>query len=467
MAVVSKEMCWHKLGYNPHPGQRIIHDAVERIRVCSCGRRFGKSIIGGKELIPEAVLTYSIRNQLEELGKKRRFWIVGPDYTDVDKEFRVLWDDIKRLQLPLDKPGSYYAPQGGNYRLSLWDGLFIVEGKSAKVPDSLDGEGLSGVELVEAAKLKPHIWSKYIRPSLADERGWALMTSTPEGKNWFYRAWQTGQDPGRPQWRSWRMPSWLNPFVYPGGRDDEEILDMRADMSEERFNQEIAADFTEFVGRVFKDFDEEIHVGDFPYNPQLPLYGATDYGWSNPFVWLAIQVDTFQNVYVIGEYRVTHRDINDISRDLQAWPLAMNASTLYPEPAGPDESAVLEKALHVKLAGSTGGELNWRLNLIRQQLKMDPVSEGHPEELRQPKLFIDRRCIGNPLGDGGIIREMQEYRYPDTKEESLRAQPENPISKDDHGPEALGRFMRGYFGGPGEEAAQGRARIRKAVVMSG
>jgi hypothetical protein len=452
-----KDRVWPSINYAPHVGQQSIHNSTARMRVASCGRRFGKSTVGGHELTAEALYTANNADELKRIGKQRRFWIVGPDYSDDDKEFRVVWYDLLRLGFPMDKPGSYYYAQQGNMHIEAFDGTFQVHAKSARNIDSLDGEGLAGVLLVEAAKLKPSVWTKYIRPALADEHGWALMTSTPEGKNWFYNAWQAGQDPNREQWDSWRMPAWANPVVYPGGAEDSEILEMRQDMSQELFNQEIAADFTEYVGRVFKDFDEELHVGDFDYNPNLPLYGATDYGWTNPFVWLGIQVDAFDNVYVIGEYRVDHRDINDIARDLKRIPWAYNAREFFPEPAGPTETAVLERALKMKPRKNTGGDKKWRLELIREHLKFDVVSAGHPVDKRQPKLFIDRKCYG-------LIQEMLDYRYPATKEESLKAVPEQPLDKDDHGPEALGRFFRGYFGAPGDSETGGRAKVKRARV---
>lgn len=460
MPVVVKDRIWPFINYHPHEGQCQIHNSTARHRLASCGRRFGKSTVGGNELVPEAAYTYSIIPALEQLGKQRRFWIVGPDYSDVEKEWRVIWDAIKRLGMPLDKPGSYNNPHMGDMHMSLWNGRFQIHGKSAMHPESLDGEGLFGVLLVEAAKLKRIIWGKFLRPALSDEGGWSLKTSTPEGKNWFYEEYLRGQDPSQPQYESWRKPSWENPILFPEGRQDPEILDMESDMSPELFNQEIAADFTEFVGRVFKGFDADMHVKDIAYDPSLPLYGACDYGWTNPFVWLAIQVDVFDNVYVLGEYRESHRDINDIGRDLLDWPLAANAIKLYPDPAEPGDTRVLEKVLKLKADTNTGGELKWRLELIREKLKLDPESEGHDESLRQPKLFIDRKCTG-------LINEMEEYRYPDSRTESVRAEPEKPLDKDDHGPEALGRFMRGYYGGPGDEMQGSNAKVRKAVISSG
>lgn len=454
MGFVVKDRVWPGLRYKPHPGQALVHQSLARHRVLSAGRRFGKSETGGKELVPEAIQTFSLMQALEQEGISRRFWIVGPDYSDAEKEFRVIYNDLKRMEFPFDKPGTYNNPYSGDMQISLWGGKFQVHTKSAKYPDSLDGEGLFGVLLVEAAKLKEVIFDKYIRPALADSIGWSMMTSTPEGKNWFYKRWQSGQDPSRESWDSWRMPSYVNNIVFPGGSKDPEILDMKADMSEERFKQEILADFTEYVGRVFKEFEEEIHVTDIEYRPDLPLVIATDYGWTNPFVCLAIQWDVFDRVFVLGEYREVKKDIREIARDLQGWPLARNASELFPDPAEPGDTHILEKALHVRSMGDTGGPLKWRLEQIRHWLKMSPEEQPSVEK-RHPKLLIDRKCVG-------LIREMQDYRYPDSKKDSVRADPELPMDKDDHGPEALGRFFKGHFGGP-EEDGNTRAVVRKAV----
>lgn len=450
--VFVKDSIFEASGYEPHEGQEPIHSNGCRHKVAACGRRFGKSVVGGNELVVECLYTHTQIPYLEDRGIRREFWIVGPEYSDSAKEFRVMYNTLKRLGVPFDHPGTYYNEESGDLALSCWRGKYIVHGKSAKYPSTLVGEGLNGVIMAEAAKLKELVWSKYIRPTLADYRGWSLHTSTPEGKNWFYRNWQRGQNPSDLHWASWRKPSWTNPIVFPEGRDDPEIKDMEADMSEEKFNQEVGADFTEFVGRVFKDFDEEIHVRNLDYNPKWATYGACDYGWTNPFVWLVIQVDVWNNVYVLAEYRATRTDINDIARDLERIPVIKHTKVFYPDPASPGDTAVLEKHLRIQANSGTGGEKKWRLELIRQQLKLMP--EHVPIDKREPRLFIDRSCHG-------LIFEMNEYRYPETKEESLKAQPEEPLDKDDHGPEALGRFFRGHFGGPGD-SGRARAKVRRA-----
>ena len=449
---IARELIWPSLKYEPHEGQVKIHASTARHRLASCGRRFGKSTAGGHELIPEALVTFNNAQMLHEAGKRREFWAVGPEYSDSEKEFRVFYNAAKRLELPFDRPGTYNNPDSGDMVVSLWDGAFLFEAKSGKHPERLVGEGLAGVLMCEAAKMKQSIWTKYVRPTLADLRGWSLFLSTPEGKNWFYQLWRRGQDPNDPNWASWKMPSWVNNLVFPDGRLDSEIADMAADMSSERFEQEIGASFTEFVGRVFKDFDEELHVTDCELDVRYPVYAACDYGWTNPFVWLIIQVDVWDNVYVLAEYRAQQKDINDIAGDLKGYPINRKLKMFYPDPAEPGDTAVLSKALHVPASTSTGGELKWRLEMIRQKLKVGP--DTVVEEARMPSLFIDRSCTE-------LIREMGDYRYPETKPEQLRSNTEQPLDKDDHGPEALGRFFRGYYGPPPAPGGN-RARVSKA-----
>lgn len=473
---------WDRCGYQPHLSQAAVHLDPARNKVVSGGRRLGKSEIGAGELDAEVLNTKLVLKALIEMGKRREFWIVGPNYTDSEKEFRKHYDAIKRAGIPMDKPGTYYDAHSGDMQLSLFGGKYLVLGKSAAHPERLVGEGLNGVVMAEAAKMKESVWSKSIRPTLADYKGWSIHTSTPEGKNWFYENWKSGQDPTNDEWSSWRMPSWMNPYVYKKGATDSKIATLRAaleerprgfhfgnfvkrlgidpeiaslvrDLDEITFNQEIGADFSEFVGRVFKDFDEEVHVADLHYNPDWPLYAAVDYGFRNPFVWLLIQIDVWDNVYVIAEMYEVGMTIDDAAREIIRRGLAPDSlKGFYPDPAGPGDTAALEAHLKVSGFGGTGGEINTRLRYIREALKIrnKHLPWGDPE--RKPKLLIDRKCENT-------IREFNDYRYPKGEEKRDKENKELPLKKDDHTPEALGRFYMGHYGQP--EFQAGSSMVRK------
>jgi len=460
LKAISASAVFESVGYAPHEVQRAIHQAKAdyRFRVTNAGRRTGKSTVGGHELTLHAIESYYRREILDKHDHRMEYWIIGPEYTDAEKEFRVHYSDLLHLQIPFDHPGTYYDVNGGNMHISLWGGKYQVHCKSAKYPTSLTGEALYGAIFAEAAKLKPTIFTKYIRPMLADHRGWGLFTSTPEGRNWFYEMWRLGQGTNQ-EWWSIKMPSWSNRIIFPGGRNDPEILSMSIGMTEEKFKQEIGAEFTEYVGRVFKSFDEEVHVGHWKFDPRWPLYLAADFGFTNPTVILFIQVDIWDNVYVIGEYYQRNRTAEevalDVATDIRLGPLLELAQVLYPDPEDPSSAKTLSQKWKVVLGTRTGGRVQDRIDLIRRWLKI-PLHLLHPDvtdtSAQLPKLFFDMSCVNT-------IREMADYRYPENTTE-LQNDRENPLKKDDHAPEALGRFFAGYFGGTLEKhiARQSTAR---------
>lgn len=503
-----------RVAWSPHDGQVQVLDSPARHRVWCAGRRTGKSELGAHVLLPPALATRTVAGDWLKKGKRREYWIVGDEYVTADKEFRVLWALIKSLGIKMDS-GSHHAMDGKNQSvISLWNGAFFVATQSGKYPENLVGEALQGVLMVEAAKSKPSLWQKHIRPMLNDYGGWSLHTSTPEGDNHFKDKFEYGQDPYRADWASWRMPAWRNPFVYtdtgrhggliipdeeltidgdvkyllqqledhPGAsaaqicytnglRIDHEIIELADDLSIELFKQEVMADFSVFVGQVFKNYDEEYHVADLHFNEDWETYAATDYGFTNPNVWLLIQVGPWGEINVLAEIYepqlTADAFADEIIRRRTREGVPFNPPGLrmvYPDPADPMSSKTLSDRLKVSIAGGTGGELNIRINLIRQFLKQGRLDYEKSElnetngTVWRPRLMIDRSCTM-------LRKDMLAYRYPERKEdaETSRDRFELPLKRDDHGPEALGRFAVGRFG-PGALTVSGGTRVRRANI---
>lgn len=487
-AVLSKAKLWEELSYRPNAAQDKVHRSRVRHRVNCAGRRTGKSFSGGMEIMPWALQAHVLKPMLDSMGIRAEYWIVGPNYTDSEKEFRVFYNACRRKGMPFDKPGTYYNPKG-DMTVSLWDGAFILQAKSGAHPESLVGEGLHGVVMSEAAKLRESVWQRFIRPTLADFVGESVWNTTPEGKNWFYDIYQAGQDPAQKEWASWRHPSWVNTHVFrkhttkedvdamklilqrsdhdPAELEalnvDPEIIAMAKDLTPESFSQEVEASFSEHVGRVFKAWDDDYHIADLPYNPEWPLYLATDYGYTDPNVLLFIQTGFHGEINVIAEYYRTHRTDEEFAKDILndnrlSW-LVGKARIIYPDPADPGASQTLSKHWGVPVGGGTGGRLKGRREAIEKALKFrNPHLEwGNPE--RVPNLRFDRSCT--------MARyEMDAWRWPD-KRKSATTGPEEPMDKDNHVPEALGRFFAGHGlvqgNRPTMHDGMGRAGGRQAV----
>jgi hypothetical protein len=394
------------------------------------------------------------------LGEPCRGWIIGPEYSDSEKEFRVIYDSFRKLDI--DKVSSKFLnnTENGNMHIRTRWG-FDLQCRSAHHPETLVGEGLDFVLLVEAGRHKRKMWGDYVRPALSDKRGWSLASGVPEGaseNSLLYSLFQRGKDPAKKTWWSMRAPSWTNPVVFPGGRTDPEILEAEDDLTDDEFARQYGAEFVEAVGRVMKEWDDDIHIVDLEYNRKWPLYAAVDFGYTNDWVWLWIQVDEWGNVYVIGEDRYLFRDTEDIAREEYArHPLLPKLLGIYTDPASPDDANILRRHLKVNTLMNTGGDLQIRLRLIRAALKQRPahLPDGHPD--KKPALVVDRSCTK-------LIWEMKTgYRWPEKKNELIRNDSELPLDKDNHGPEALGRFFKGHTSrlNPERRSRQGKVGTRR------
>ncbi len=410
--LVDKTNYFKKIGYEPHGGQVSFHNSPARFRTAVCGRRYGKSTMAARDVSPELFLPDKL------------FWIVGPTYDLGEKEFRIIWQDLmvkqglakdKRIRKAFNKrSGSMYIEMPWNTR---------IEVRSADIPENLVGEALDGVIMSEAAKHKPETWERFIRPALADKLGWGTFTTTPEGFNWMYDNYMLGLDTDLPEYASWRMPSWENNIVFPGGRDDPEILMLEATTSAEWFAQEIGAEFTSFVGKVYTEFDENVHIQQHDYRPEWPNYIFFDWGFVNPLAALDVQIAPNDDVYIWREYYQKWRRLEEHLRDMQNrnQPKGYTITGTYGDSADPE--AVV--TVNVKFAGCIAldeAKQNWRqgIELVKRFLK---VRDG------KPKLFIDPSCKNT-------IREFQGYRMANTPRSGLDPQ-EKPTKVDDHAMDAL------------------------------
>jgi hypothetical protein len=496
--------------FDPNAPQLKLAEDQSRFLCATCGRRLGKSNWVGHEFICEAARAKKMASWLHAEQKRLEFWSVGPKYSDSEKPFRVFWNLCKALEIPFDRPGSYYSLESGNMTVSLWEGAFIYSAKSAQYPDTLVGEGLSGIHIEEAAKVKEGVWTQYLLPSLSDFNGWAKFTTTPEGKNWYYRLHRDAEEPKKKNWNAHRFPAWLNPYVYKTPTDgqhvkqmmrvmndhpelssfeihqqlrltiDEQILQLANDLTIPMFQQEIAAEFTDFVGKVFKEFDEESHTRFLPYNPNWETVAAVDYGYRNPNVWLLIQIGPWGEINVIDELYQPDLAPDEFAQEILRRNLCPDYATeFFPDPASPGDTKTLENIFRragkrIRARSHTGGELNNRINLIRLALKDRLVDtelsaplwtkegEPRPRDIRRPRLMISTKCPKT-------IYEFGEYRYPEKKDEQQETSTpryELPMKKDDHTPEALGRFLASKYHSAATQYGGG-ARVTKANFLRG
>jgi len=420
-----RRFLFKKIGYEPHSQEQWdCHESTMRFRILCCGRRWGKTTFGGNELTVAAM----------DHTDPGYYWIVGPNYVQGEKEFRILYHNlVVKLNLG-SKIKKQYNVNQGQMRIEMPWGT-IIEVKSADRKDGLLGEGLRGVIMAEAARHDKDTWEMFVRPALSDitkgERGWAIFTSTPKGHNWFQGLWLMGQIRSiHPEYESWRLPSWGNEFVYPDGRADSEIKLIEQTVSPQFFAQEIAAEFTSFVGRIYDEFIPKIHVPEksIPYNPAWRNYWVFDYGFADPFVCLDIMVDPEENVYIWREYQERYKATWDHAHILQERPNpeGFHVDAMFGDPRGADQAATI--ALVLGQVFSEDVDRSQGYEAVRRWIKVQPNGK--------PKFFIDKSCVE-------LIRQMEMLHLKEAKDG--RNAPEEQHDYDDHGPDAVRYFFSQYF----------------------
>ncbi|SCW95625.1 phage terminase large subunit [Ancylobacter rudongensis] len=303
-----------------HKLQKLVLRDPRRFRVIVAGRRWGKT-----QLSKISLIRFATEKQ------KQLVWYVAPTYQMARD---ILWDDLK-ASIP-----AQWVLKIHETRMVIW----LINGsrihlKGADKPDTLRGVGLNFLVMDEAQDVKQETWELVLRPTLASTGGRALFIATPKNFNWLHAIYVLGQrgaivedERGRRvpnDWKSWQFPTITSPFI-----PKSEIRQARRDMDPRSFRQEFEASFETMSGRVYYPFERGEHVGDYPYNPALPIYVGMDFN-IDPMSMIIIQEQHNGEIWVVDEAVLPGSNTQEAADELgrRYWK-RMNALSIYPDPAG-------------------------------------------------------------------------------------------------------------------------------------
>jgi hypothetical protein len=228
----------------PHPGQRQVIDSQARFRVLRAGRRWGKTRLAAH---------LAIRAALDK--PNQMVWWVSNSDKNVRRGYRNVL-----AQLPPEFLAKPAPSEGANDRILTFSNgskmEFYTAGSAGRTSDAdaspLTGEGVDFLIIDEAALITEMVWYQHLRPTLADTKGDAIIISTPRGRNWFWKLWQLGQQPGN-DYESFHFSSYDNPYV-----EDNEIDDAKKTLPSLVFEQEYLARFVANAASIFVLPDSQI-----------------------------------------------------------------------------------------------------------------------------------------------------------------------------------------------------------------
>lgn len=227
-----------KLEFEAHDTQLEVLKSRARYKVLSCGRRWGKD-----HNAPIEILSHSFGYKSPRGSKLYAY--LNPVYTPQSKDsFRVFCELAGSGGLIAHKVES--PPM----RVDLINGD-QVNFFSLDRADNLRGGQYDGIILNEAAMIPnlKEVWDYVVQAMLLDRQGWAVLQSTPKGKNDFFKYFQMGQsdDPRWSDWESFQFSTYTNPFMDPKAIDK-----IKDQVPEDVFKQEYLAEFLDDGGTVFR-----------------------------------------------------------------------------------------------------------------------------------------------------------------------------------------------------------------------
>jgi phage terminase large subunit-like protein len=211
------------------PWQLDVWNDPARFKILACGRRTGKSNLAIKLLLAKAL----------QAPEGSAVVYVAPTLSQARQ---ICWEAL--LEQGKDIIKSAHV---NNMDIVLKTGRRIHV-RSGENQDTLRGLKLYFAVIDEASFVKEEVFTKIIRPALADLRGEAVIVSTPDGRNHFYEWFKLGQEGKDPDWKSWHFTTRDNPTI-----PIDEIEAARRTLSTFVFKQEFEANFSNAGQEIFKE----------------------------------------------------------------------------------------------------------------------------------------------------------------------------------------------------------------------
>jgi len=213
---------------------------------------------------------------------------------------------------------------------------------------------------------------------------------------WYPNLFTRWQAPNKEEAVSFSLPTWTNLAVYPGGRQDPEILALEMSDSPERFKERYGGIPCPPQGTVFNEFQPSIHVGqggEFEFDPAFPTYTWVDPGYAHPY---AVEVaqkkgDTIYIVDEIYEKGLVTSDIITVVAQRQWFPAVQKTGGAIDIAARQHQSMPAPAEIWLK-----EGHIYLRSQKIRIQdgierfksvLKVNPLTN-------RPAFYVNSKCKG-------------------------------------------------------------------------
>jgi hypothetical protein len=363
-----------------------------RFRDAVCGRRFGKTFLGAKEMRRAAKLAAKWNVSTDD-----EIWYAAPTFKQAK---RVFW---RRLKKAIPPEWRETKPNETECSITLISGhVMRIVGLDSY--DNLRGSGLFFVLVDEWADCPYEAWEEVLRPMLSTckwsidgklfEGGHALRIGTPKGFNHCHDTYQIGQE------RKEQHRSWLYTSLQGGNVPKKEIDAARATMDARTFRQEYEGSFENYSGRVYYAFSRGESVKDCKYNPALHLHVGMDFN-VNPMSATIFQEQPNGEIWQIDEIVIPTSNTDEMAVELstrygkasfEPGKFDLKHITIYPDPAGAQRRTSAQGKTDISILRSYGFNVLAMASHPLVRDRVNAVNSRFQSADGVRKLFVDPSC---------------------------------------------------------------------------
>ncbi len=372
--------------YSPRPLQMQFHEHRTRFCVMLCHRRFGKTVAAINDLIRAAIRS------------GQRDWRAAYMAPYLGQAKAIAWDYLRYFagSIPQVRFSETELrcdlPTGARIRLYGTDNA-----------EALRGLYLDDLVLDEPADIPREVWTRILRPTLADRKGRALFIGTPNGtENLLYELWEHAAK-NDPEWSRFRFTASESGYL-----DAQELVAARKGMSEEEYAQEFECSFAaavrgSYFASLLEQAERENRLAQLPYQTDLPVHTCWDLGMDDATAIWFFQTEPSGHWRIIDYYESSGEGLAHYASVLQKKALPTTSGRqgyIYGRHIAPHDIRVRELGTGISRLESAA-----KLGIRFEIAPSLPLADGI-EALRHmlPRMWFDsERCAPG-------IKALRNYR---------------------------------------------------------
>jgi PBSX family phage terminase large subunit len=270
--------------------------------------------------------------------------------------------------------------------------------------------------------------------------GW--LTTNPNGHDWVWKFFESLQSKIYYQlnYHLIKSPTRDNKYL-----PEDYIQDLIETYPPEWLARFMDGSFDAFEGQIYPALSESFHLiptSRYPdlleYIKPLAKFRVMDYGFSNPTVVLWYAIDEFGNLFFYNEYRRRLKTIAEHAPEIKSMSEGEEYISFLCDPSmrrrdGSHSklSLIDEYAEHDLFLSPGNNDIRAGIARVSEYLRtssdhVNPITNMRPA----PKIFFSHKCAAT-------FEEMRGMQWKKIKPGQTGTQAEEPIDKDDHGPDCV------------------------------